>query len=170
LEQFNVKYGSREIIDAKTMETLKKYSWPGNVRELRNQMERKVIQSLQVNNDENFSLAMNAVRLETNQQKSNGSCGTLRDVVKNAERQYINQVLQKAVARSVKHPGGRGSSGRYYIAKSRALPMKTSEYLARDSDQQKVYLWGYTFCWSGTGCTEMGSVSAYGNVVVAGFS
>lgn len=46
--------------------------------ELRNQMERKVIQSLQGNNDENFSLAMNAVRLKTNQQKSNGSCGSIQ--------------------------------------------------------------------------------------------
>ena len=99
LEQTNKKYGSQVILDASTMDTFKKYSWPGNVRELRNIIERKGINSLQDYSYDDISMAaMDALPRESPAILIDFS-GSLRDVVRSVEKQYIRSVLEECDGR-----------------------------------------------------------------------
>jgi len=101
VEFFNKKYGAEVEFDANMLALFKSYNWVGNVRELRNAVERKVISSLQ----DDFSECQ-AREINTYGSLSSYDCykllgldGTLKEVMKKVEEQYINKVLTSCEGR-----------------------------------------------------------------------
>ncbi len=105
LSEFNKKYGFNKTFSSKTIDTLRNYSWPGNVRELRNVIERLVIISSE---KKILDLDLEDEKKEAPKPQSNtapfntskaSSQESLKEVVKEFELQYINQVLQECNGR-----------------------------------------------------------------------
>lgn len=97
LENFNKKYGLDVEFDSENFAELQSYKWPGNVRELKSVVERKVISSLQDSQTDNliFDAMAQGNEYQYNIFKLLGLSGTLRDVLKTVEKQYINHVLRE---------------------------------------------------------------------------
>jgi len=95
VEFFNKKYGAEVEFDVNMLESFKSYNWVGNVRELRNAVERKVINSLQDNFTESQAHDINTFGSLSHYDCFNllGLDGTLKEVMKKIEEQYINKVL-----------------------------------------------------------------------------
>ena len=104
LKEYNMKYSYRKFFSPDTMKILCDYDWPGNVRELRNVVERSVITSTheQITIDwliHNRNVAPH-IFSDNNpgpQEKNNlviPASGDLKDIIQEAEYQYINKVLE----------------------------------------------------------------------------
>jgi len=107
LEEYNRKYACQKSLPAGAIHSLVKYEWPGNVRELRNVIERLVVTSvgnkLDVENKLDFKddvpLLAGETEAEEMPAESSAYRGTLKDYLKKAEEQYINQVLAECDGR-----------------------------------------------------------------------
>ncbi|MCL6477654.1 MAG: sigma 54-interacting transcriptional regulator [Peptococcaceae bacterium] len=100
LEHFNKKYGTDVELDFETQGLLQRYNWPGNVRELRNVIERMVISSLHDYQPDFLDLAAaKPGQLAPHHFALLGLSGTLKEVVKKVEEQYINHVLAECGGR-----------------------------------------------------------------------
>ena len=101
LEDFNKKYGSEIFLDVETLAAYQRYNWPGNVRELRNFVERVVISNIYHYSEE--GPAMEWMTPDAVQQvdclKLLGLKGTLKEVLKGVEEQYIKQVYKECGGR-----------------------------------------------------------------------
>jgi transcriptional regulator with PAS, ATPase and Fis domain len=105
LEILNRKYGLKKTLSTSATKALYHYNWPGNVRELRNVIERLFITSSDdvVNFEDDFFIN-NIARPETFTEKTQTENkkiyqGTLKDVIKMVEEEYINQVLAECSGR-----------------------------------------------------------------------
>ncbi|HEX3033315.1 MAG TPA: sigma 54-interacting transcriptional regulator [Bacillota bacterium] len=97
LEELNRKYGLKKVFSEQAKQAFLTYSWPGNVRELRNVIERLVVTTPgDVLHFEEEGSSQNVVHLsmvETKKSPSSGYRGTLKDVLKAVEEEYISRVL-----------------------------------------------------------------------------
>ncbi len=100
-DDFKKKYGLNIQLDPATIQSLYKHNWPGNVRELRNVVERLVINSLQNYPSEHLELEhrMPGLRQKNDYLCVSGLTGTLKEVMKSLEKQYIYQVLSECGGR-----------------------------------------------------------------------
>ncbi|MDF2572094.1 MAG: norR 5 [Sporomusa sp.] len=96
-DTFKKKYGLEIQMTPDTIDSLLKHNWPGNVRELRNSVERLVINSLQNYPEENIEIEhqMIGAMSSGNYLPAKGFTGTLKEVTKAVEKQYIYQVLNE---------------------------------------------------------------------------
>ncbi|TGE38489.1 AAA family ATPase [Desulfosporosinus fructosivorans] len=103
LEELNRKYALKKQFSTQATQLLFNYNWPGNVRELRNVIERLVITSAgDILNFEDDSLVNSKTRLESAESLPSINTrykGTLKDVIKAVEGEYINQVLTECGGR-----------------------------------------------------------------------
>lgn len=99
LAQFNKKYALKKEFTSECRITMLNYNWPGNVRELRNVVERLVVTSIGQYLDFENDLLMNSrtsshsdtvVRPTPRQYR-----GTLKNVLREVEEEYISQVLDQ---------------------------------------------------------------------------
>ena len=100
-DYFKKKYDLDVQLDPDTIQSLYKHNWPGNVRELRNVIERLVINSLQNYSAEFLELEqrMAGFKQENGYLQAAGLNGTLKEVMKSLEKQYIYQVLNQCGGR-----------------------------------------------------------------------
>ncbi|SMC47406.1 sigma-54 interaction domain-containing protein [Sporomusa malonica] len=100
-EKFKKKYGLEIQMSAETLDSLQKHNWPGNVRELRNVVERLVINSLQNYSSEDIDMEHQMLGSITqgNYLQAASYSGTLKEVIKSVEKQYIYQVLNECGGR-----------------------------------------------------------------------
>jgi len=96
LERFNKKYNCSAQLDSETLEAFQKYNWPGNVRELRNVVERRVIGSLHKYDADDLTVmkAMSGAASSRLGLEFVDFSGTLKEVMKNVEKRYIQHVLE----------------------------------------------------------------------------
>ncbi|AFQ43692.1 sigma-54 interaction domain-containing protein [Desulfosporosinus meridiei] len=103
LEELNKKYSLKKQFSTQATQLLFNYNWPGNVRELRNVIERLVItSSSDILNFDEDSLVNRKPSLKNEQrcqQISRDYQGTLKNVIKSVEEEYINQVLAECGGR-----------------------------------------------------------------------
>jgi len=103
LEELNRKYALKKQFSNQATKLLFNYTWPGNVRELRNVIERLVITSTgDVLNFEEDFLVSRKTLLENEQSNLESSRiyqGTLKNVIKSVEEEYINKVLAECGGR-----------------------------------------------------------------------
>lgn len=99
LRELNAKYGLRKVIPPHTLRVLLNYNWPGNIRELRNVIEREYITSTQDGLKVKFEAADGSaagLASANREDKAGGAYkGTLKSVLKKAEAEYINEVLNE---------------------------------------------------------------------------
>jgi len=98
LDELNRKYAMNKEYTPQAIQAFLKYKWPGNVRELRNVVERLVITTPgdQLDFPETSLTGTgkgNPVVPEMPPPEPGNYQGTLRDVLKSVEKQYINQVI-----------------------------------------------------------------------------
>lgn len=100
-DYFKKKYDLEVQLNQDTIQSLYKHNWPGNVRELRNVIERLVINSLQNYSAEFLELEqrMAGFKQENGYLQAAGLNGTLKEVMKSLEKQYIYQVLNQCGGR-----------------------------------------------------------------------
>lgn len=96
LEDYNKKYGLEARLDAEDLELFQRYNWPGNVRELRNEVERRVISSLQNYPNDYLGAAIKSGGLPNDQDyfRLLSLSGTLKEVLRSVEERYINYMLK----------------------------------------------------------------------------
>lgn len=103
LNEFNRKYALNKEFTPGAVHALLGYNWPGNVRELRNVIERLVVTS--TSDQLNFeSDALLGKRRAEEKDESIPAApgfyeGTLKNVLKKVEEEYINQVLAECNGR-----------------------------------------------------------------------
>ncbi len=124
LQRFAQETG-RELddFDPETLAVLKRYHWPGNVRELSNVVERAVVMStarILFPDDlpPHLSADSTSVRKDETDIRQKR---TLRDILKETERETIRQVLTK-------NRGNRMKTARDLAMSRRALQYKIEEY------------------------------------------
>ncbi len=100
-EDFKKKYSSEMLMTPDIVESLQKHNWPGNVRELRNAIERLVINSIQDYTLGQMELGQHSTGpvLPCNYILPCGLHGTLKEVTKFVEKQYIYQVINECDGR-----------------------------------------------------------------------
>lgn len=103
LQELNRKYALKKVFSSQATQAFQNYSWPGNVRELRNVIERLVITTVgdKLNFEDDF-LVQSKTRLKTEeglQDTTKAYQGTLKNVIKAVEDEYINQVLMECGGR-----------------------------------------------------------------------
>ncbi|SDD59704.1 Anaerobic nitric oxide reductase transcription regulator NorR [Sporomusa acidovorans DSM 3132] len=96
-EDFKRKYGLEMRMTPDTIEFLQKHNWPGNVRELRNAIERLIINNMQGCTLEQLEIERHLPGSvpQCNYVLTHGMHGTLKEVTKFVEKQYIYQVLNE---------------------------------------------------------------------------
>lgn len=101
LEEYNKKFALQKTFTAKTMQTFLEYNWPGNIRELRNVIERMAITTIgdELNFESELAIGSKSKASVMGDIPEINFSGTLRDVLKNVEQQYINKVLQECNGR-----------------------------------------------------------------------
>jgi len=103
LGELNRKYALRKVFSSQAVQAFQNYNWPGNVRELRNVIERLVITSAGDNlNFEDDFLVNSKACLKTEEsfpKTPKAYQGTLKNVIKAVEDEYINQVLMECGGR-----------------------------------------------------------------------
>ncbi|MGC7872519.1 sigma-54 interaction domain-containing protein [Desulfosporosinus sp. SYSU MS00001] len=105
LADLNRKYTLHKILSKNATQALYSYNWPGNVRELRNVIERLFITSAGdiLNFEKDFfinSLTRSESFMDNDMSaKKRIYQGTLKDVIKAVEEEYINQVLAECGGR-----------------------------------------------------------------------
>lgn len=94
LEEYNKKYGLKKAFSANTIQAFLGYSWPGNIRELRNVIERLAITS--AGDELEFEADGSPGAKATCDEEVYAFAsldGTLKEVLKAVEKQYINKVM-----------------------------------------------------------------------------
>jgi formate hydrogenlyase transcriptional activator len=81
-----------ETIPSKTMDALVAYSWPGNIRELQNVIERAVILS----KGSVLTVPVAALNIDNGTKCSQSDCGSLDDMLNEAQRIQILRALHLA--------------------------------------------------------------------------
>lgn len=102
LGEFNRKYGLQKAFTPSAIRSLMEYSWPGNVRELRNVIERLVVTSTGSELSFDGDALINQVGYQDKSStpgKHQVYEGTLKNVLKKVEEEYINQVLAECNGR-----------------------------------------------------------------------
>ena len=103
LGELNRKYALRKVFSSQAVQAFQNYNWPGNVRELRNVIERLVITTVgdKLNFEDDF-LVQSKTLLKTEEglpDTTKAYQGTLKNVIKAVEDEYINQVLMECGGR-----------------------------------------------------------------------
>lgn len=104
LEEFNRKYLFNKTFTPKATRVLLNYNWPGNVRELRNVIERLVVTStedrMELEDDALIGKERPSYETVLSQQEVRKRYGgTLKDVLRKVEEEYIRQVLSECNGR-----------------------------------------------------------------------
>ncbi len=103
LDEFNKKYALKKEFTPSAVRAFLSYNWPGNVRELRNVIERLVVTSTGDSLDFQSDALLGKKKAEEKHQPGEGSFGvyegTLKNVLKKVEEEYINQVLAECNGR-----------------------------------------------------------------------
>jgi len=98
VEEYNKKYSADFVLDPEILKSFQEYNWPGNVRELRNVIERNVIINLHKYDEDNLSVMPHLPSNDhgdINIFKALGLGGSLKEVMKKVEEQYIRLALKE---------------------------------------------------------------------------
>lgn len=101
LATFNRKHGTDRVMTQSMLSALKRYAWPGNIRELRNVVERYVItgdaRTLQMGGmpGDTAEYAEHTTSQDAAGQQPPFDGRPLREVMRDAERRYVERALEE---------------------------------------------------------------------------